>query len=335
MNKLPQGKGYYIWGPPGNPITAATLAKEAGISHVLIKICDGINRYPFPSIYPVDPTPALVQAFQAHGIDVWGWGYVYGNNPAGEATRAVNRAIELGVSGFVVNAEHEYKQHSDRHNRARAYMAGLRAGLGADFPIGLSSYRYPSYHPQLPWLEFLSKCDFNSPQVYWIWATNAGYQLRRSVQEFSQMAIKRPIVPTGSAFAEHGWAAKPAEVTEFLTVAQELGLQGANFWEWSHTRSRLPALWDLIADYPWTQSEPEPEPGGDEEVKTKFVTLIANQNVRAGPGTTHKITGQLVKGQVLYPVRELAVVSPIEVWARFDQGWIAVVHGGTRYLRTA
>ena len=81
-------------------------------------------------------------------------------------------------------------------------------------------------------------------------------------------------------------------------------------------------------------TQPIPQPPPEEvAVKTTFVALVNGQNIRSGPATSHPATGQLKAGQVLYPVHELAVVSPSEVWARFDIGWVAMTHGGTRYLR--
>lgn len=314
MNKLPRGLGFFIWMPPADPARAAATAKAAGVDHVLVKIADGTLRFPN---WQADPWPVIIAAFEALGIECWGWQYVYGRNPSGEATIAVNRAIQLGVRGFVVNAEAEYKAHPDRHTRARAYMAGLRAGLGADFPIGLSSYRYPSYHPELPWREFLEPCNFNMPQVYWVWATNAGAQLRRSILEFDQMPVQRPIVPTGAAFAEWGWAAKPAEVLDFLKVAKELNLPGANFWEWNHTLSRLPACFDVIADFPWSPL-PEPEPRPQPQPEVIMLEILVNLNLRTGRNTQ---PGGVIRTMQRGEKVRLLEVGPLEngyAWLRVE-----------------
>ena len=326
--RMPKGKGWYIWQALADPVAAATLARAAGISHVLFKICDGTIRYPFAGPFPVDPLPVSVATFKAHGIDVWGWGYVYGTYPEREADIAVERALELGVTGFVVNAEAQYKRYPDRHLRARAYMARLRSGLGADFPLGLSSYRFPSYHPELPWYEFLSSVDFNMPQVYWMQAHNAGAQLKRTVQEFSTMAVKRPIIPTGAAFKEHGWRAEPLEVLEFLQTAQELCVPGVNFWEWSLARRDLPACWDVIAQFPWGTTPPEPPP--DPELSGTPLRVIASAlNVRTGPGVGYPIVGSLHAGDIV----EILGVGGIDAWVEFEPGRYAAVRiGGKTYM---
>jgi hypothetical protein len=322
----------YLWNithtEGGNYERIATLAAEAGLTHALVKIADG--PYPFNIANRVDLVPPLAAALRSNGISVWGWHYVYGASPLLEAEIAIGRVKGLKLDGYIIDAEAEYKQ-AGKARAASIFMQRLREGLPNTL-VGLASYRYPSYHPQLPWREFRSKSDFDLPQVYWIHAHNPAAQLARSVREFSQMSPRLPYFPTGAAFKEWGWVSTPAEVLEFLKAAQIYG--ACNFWSWENCRKNLPKVWDTIAQYPW-QGKPVPVPSPPEEVtvKTKFVALVNGQNVRSGPATSYPATGQLKAGQVLYPVHELAIVSAAEVWARFDIGWVAMTHGGTRYLR--
>lgn len=249
-----QGKGFFTWWlvnvEGGNPQVIASLARAANLTHVLIKVADG------PYLYNVDRTTgydyALVtaQALKAQGIRVWAWHYVYGDNPDGEASMAIRRCRLLDVDGYVVNAEVEYKRPGMR-DRARRLMGQLREGL-PNLPMALSSYRYPSLHPELPWREFMNAVDIAMPQVYWMQATNPAQQLQRTVREYQSMTPLRPIVATGAAFREHGWQPSVSEVLEFLQTAQALNLSAVNFWEWSNARSgRLPGVWEAIRDYPW------------------------------------------------------------------------------------
>lgn len=256
-----KGKGFYLWKIPncenGNPGAIARVAYAAGLTHVLIKIANGIYRSNYDYDRKVDFVPEVAAALKARGIQVWGWHYVYGNDPAGEARMAVQRMRELYLDGYVLDAEVEYKAPGKR-SAASQFMRLLRAGL-PDKPIALSSFRYPSYHPQLPWREFLERCDLNMPQVYWMKADNPGAQLTRCVQEFQNLTPFRPIFPTGAAFPEHGWQPTAAEVTEFLNTARGLELQGVNFWSWDSTRSKMPELWELIAKYDWDGALPLPD----------------------------------------------------------------------------
>ncbi len=245
-----QGKGFYIWRisrvEGGDVNTIAEMAERAQLTHVLLKIADGTKSYNI--VNGQDLARALTNALHQRGIQAWGWHYVYGYDPLGEARIAIQRVKELRLDGYVIDAEAQYKEPG-KDVAARKFMQALRNGL-PDIPVALSSYRFPSYHPQLPWREFLEKCDYNMPQVYWMFATNPAAQLARCVREFQNITPFRPIIPTGAAFSEHGWTPSPAEVKEFLDAARELNLSAANFWEWYDAR-RIPNMWATIRDYPW------------------------------------------------------------------------------------
>lgn len=246
-----QGKGYFIWKilecEGGNVTAIANLAQQAGFTHLLIKIADGIYSYNVAS--GNDLVPPLVRALHNRGIQAWGWHYLYGDNPTGEADRAITRLRQTGVDGFVLDVEVEYKEPG-KSRAATLFMDRLRSAF-PNLPLALSSYRFPSYHPQVPWRQFLEGCDYNMPQVYWQMAHNPADQLRRSVQEFQALTPFRPILPTGAAYVSGSWSPSPQEVIQFLQTAQSLNLSAANFWEWSNTRRFLPKVWEAVRDHNW------------------------------------------------------------------------------------
>jgi len=246
------GKGFYIWQlkycENGNPNRIAALAKEADLSHVLIKIADGTFPYNIDLDNGFDYARPVIKQLQKHNISVWGWQYVYGDHPTQEAEIAVSRALDLGVEGFVINAEGQYSS-LDKAPAASRYMNILRNNLGS-MPLALSSYRYPSYHRNLPWVNFLERCDYNMPQVYWVQShDNAGLQLQRCVNEFKSMHPFRPIIPTGPTFKQDGWIPHQDEVLEFMKVAKALNLSAVNFWYWEGCRRYMTEFWDLVHDY--------------------------------------------------------------------------------------
>jgi ketosteroid isomerase-like protein len=248
-----QGKGFYIWQikrcEGGSADAIADAAVQAGLSHVLIKIADGTNSYNIDLASGVDLVPAVKQALKVRNIQVWGWQYVYGYDPIGEANIAIQRIQQLDLDGYAIDAESQYAQPG-RDVAASQFMTRLRTVL-PDFPVALSSYRYPTYHPQLPWQAFLEKCDINMPQVYWVESHNPGEQLARSLREFQTITPFKPLIPTGSAYKQGSWEPSSAEIIEFLQTARNLNMSAANFWEWGHTRLYLPGLWDTIATYSW------------------------------------------------------------------------------------
>jgi hypothetical protein len=253
-----EGKGFFTWKIPncenGDARLIAARAKEAGLTHLVVKIADG------PTIYngnwgdAKDYTTPVVNSLRAQGLKVWGWHYIYGDNPIGEANVAVTRIHQYNLDGYVIDAEKEFEL-AGKKTAAKKFMTQLRAGC-PDLSIALSSYRFPSLHPQVPWTEFLEQCDLVMPQVYWMKAHNPGDQLARCVAEFQSKTPSRPVVPTGAAFREFGWNPTDAEVLEFCKKAKELNLSGVNFWEWSDARSgTIPGVWDTITEYKWREKD--------------------------------------------------------------------------------
>jgi hypothetical protein len=255
-----QGKGFFIWKvrdcERGDVQAIASLAQSAGLSHVLIKIADANLPYNVDSRTQIDLALLLAQALRDRGIQVWGWHYVYGQDPAGEARIAIRRVQQLNLDGYVIDAEAEYKEMG-KAAAARRFMRDLRQGL-PNVPVALSSFRFPSLHPQLPWKEFLELCDYNMPQVYFEQAHNPDAQLRRCLREFQAMTPARPVIPTGPTYKWNGWRPTDSDISEFLRTSETLKFPALNFYSWEACRRDLPNLWDLVAQYPYGAPPPAP-----------------------------------------------------------------------------
>ncbi len=270
------GKGMMIWQisrcEGGDPVKIALAAKEAGLTHVLIKVAEATGPYNIDKTTGVDLVPPVVSALRAKGIGVWGWHYVYGYNPTGEAQIAIKRTKEFNLDGYVIDAEAEYKLPG-REVAAATYMNTLRAGL-PNTPIALCSYRFPTYHPELPWTTFLNKCDYNMPQVYWQGAHNPGEQLERTVREFKNITPYRPIMPTGPIYKAGDWEPTPADVIEFMDKAQELNLSSVNYFEWYYGRTIMKPVWSAVANYKWGTTTPtEPQ-----DITTQYLNALNSHN---------------------------------------------------------
>ncbi len=247
-----QGKGFYTHilseCEAEDPLAIACAARDAGLSHVLVKIGDGTQPFGLDATGQ-DLSLPVIQALRAAGIAVWGWHTVYGDDPTGEAALAILRVQELALDGYVLCAGAAYEQ-ADKAQAARAFMTALRADW--DVPIALSSYRFPNFHPELPWAAFLEKCDAVMPQVYWEAAHNAGSQLRESIRQYKALPNARPCIPTGAAYGRlGGWAPTLEDVADFINTAKDLGVEALNFYSWDTCRSNLSPVWDLIANLAW------------------------------------------------------------------------------------
>lgn len=273
------GKGYFIWKIPkvlnGDPHAIADKAAEAGLSHILIKIADGFDWvYNFNYDEKVDLVPPLRDALWGAGIKVWGWHYVRGKDPMGEAQLGIRRMKELGLEGYVIDAEAEYKL-SGRKKAAEIYMEELKKGL-PDVPIALSTYRYPLFHPGVPYEAFLEKCDLNMPQVYFEGARNPEKQIERCLEQYQALKVTRPTISTGPAYATKEWRPTADETIRFMTKVKELGQTAVNFWSMANALApEMEEVWKAIAEFEWP----------DETPKVDIVDqLIERLNQREGNG---------------------------------------------------
>ncbi len=248
------GKGMFIWKlqdvEGGDPDAIAEAAVEAGLSFVIIKVADGDQFYRHYTDEGRDLLPQTIDALHIKGIQVWGWQYIYGDDPKEEALAGSNRVQELGLDGFVVNAEAEFKQ-AGKDEVASIYMSTLLANL-PDVPVGLSSYRFPNFHAPFPFEEFLEGADYMMPQVFWVQANNPQEQLLRSILEFEELDPEIDILPIGPAHLDGDWQPTAGELKEFLDAALEAGVPAVAFWEWGSARGDLPpSIWITISQCEW------------------------------------------------------------------------------------
>ena len=247
-----QGKGFFTNILPecegGDPSSILAAAQAAGLSHVVIKIADAGEALGIDDS-GIDFTAPVVHTLHAFGIAVWGWHSIKGDDPSEEAAISIERTQALGLDGYVVEVKSEY-QRPGMVDAARQFMTAVRGAF--TIPIALSSYRFPDFHPDLPWATFLEFCDLHMPQVTWEYAHDAGVQLRESKRQCDALPNARPFIPTCAACTASGWAPSVEELIDFLNTACALDLPAVNFMDWAACRQKLPQLWKTIADFAWS-----------------------------------------------------------------------------------
>jgi len=268
-----QGKGFFVWRirdcENGDVNAIASLAAQANYSHLLIKIADGIALSNYDTLKNIDYVAPVAAALRAKGIQVWGWHYVYGNDPLREARLAAQRVAALNLNGYVVDAEIEYKQPG-KAVAARSFMTELRKYLPST-PVALSTYRYPSYHMEFPFNAFLEKCDYTMPQVYYEQAHNQDAQLLRCIQEYKTLVTPRPLIPTGPTYRAGTWYPTIGDTNLFMKTAVNQHLAGVNFFSWDECRRDLNSLWTTIGSFAW------PGPA-TVDFPDKFITALNTRN---------------------------------------------------------
>ena len=285
------GKSMMLWKikdvQGGNPELIADHAKQMGATSLQIKAANGVSAYNLKLTATgwkdilVGP---LVDALAQEGIDTWGWHYIYGTEPEREAQRAAERMATYPYKGWILDVEKEFKV-ADAASRARRFMSTLR-GLLPDATLAFCSYRYPSYHREVPYHEFLPGCDFVMPQVYWVHNDNPAEQLARTIGEYNELyetlgLDPLPMIPVGAAYKEWGWQATAGQVHEFLDAAKNLEkLGGVSFWRHGHAIAL--GLDDTIADFDWPVEPVEPPtvpPTLEERISTIETNVSANTEI--------------------------------------------------------
>jgi hypothetical protein len=220
------GQGMWIWyvsaSEKGNVAAIVARAHAAGVTTVYVKSSDGASNYWSQF------SPQLVQELHANGLKVCAWQYVYGSNPAGEANLGA-RAVTNGADCLVIDAESQYE---GKYAAAQTYINDLRALIGPNYPLGLASFPYVSFHPSLPYSVFLGPngAQYNAPQMYW---KDIGVSVDTVFANtyIGNRIYGRPIYPLGQTYG----GVSTADLLRFREEAVDYGASGLSFWDWQET----------------------------------------------------------------------------------------------------
>jgi hypothetical protein len=218
------GSGMWVWylgrGTGGtDPDAIAAKAAAAGIHTLFIKSADGDNVWSQFS-------RAAVAGLKATGLNVCAWQFVYGNDPVGEA-RAAAVAVQNGADCFVIDAEGAYE---GKYAQAQTYMRTLRAEVGPEFPIALTSFPYVNFHGAFPYSVFMApgNATFNLPQVYWKAIGDSPDTSLATTYLYNRVYDTAPVYPLGQAYD----GTSSADVQRFRQLSQAYGAKGVSWWDW-------------------------------------------------------------------------------------------------------
>jgi len=272
------GDGMWIWyvskSQGGSVAAIAAQAKAHGIQTVFVKSADGGNVWSQFSA-------AAVAALKAAGLHVCGWQFVYGSDPVAEARAGAVAALR-GADCFVIDAEGSYE---GRYAQAQRYMTALRAEVGPDYPVGLTSFPYVDFHPGFPYSVFLApgNASFNLPQDYW---KTIGDPVDRSLAHTYtwNAPYEAGIYPLGQTYD----GAPPSGIEAFRQLAAGYGARGLSWWDWQETTD---AGWNAVGA-PISPQAPPPTPIGPKLGRgSKGDLVVWVQEHLAGAGQTITVDG--------------------------------------------
>jgi peptidoglycan hydrolase-like protein with peptidoglycan-binding domain len=217
--------GMWIWyvdaSEGGSAGRIVARARRAGIGTLYIKAGDAGH------VWSQFSRP-LVGALHRGGLDVCAWQFVYGDSPVAEAKVGAS-AVRRGADCLVIDAEGQYE---GKYAAADRYVRGLRARIGAGFPLSLAGFPYVDYHPSFPYSVFLGPegATVNQPQMYW----KAIGTSVRAVYEHTYLFNRlwgHPIYPIGQTY---GGAARK-DILRFRRFAASYDGLAPSWWDWQET----------------------------------------------------------------------------------------------------
>lgn len=338
------GTGFYIWKLKSVlPIDRLIESlKRANANWVWIKVADGVSKY---NLVPDDSGLIdVIEALKSAGIHVGGWHFIYPNpvmSPGAQAGVAGERYQKLGLESWSIDAEQVssvrayWKFLADgslnpyRKTSAKIYMQQIRgAGVPQKHPVAVSTYRYPDYHLEFPFSQFVNSenNDIIAQQMYWIGSHNPREQLLRSVEQYNKTVRAGlpplPFVPIGAAFGVGSWVPADKELVEFIDAAKEIGAKAWGFWSLDWTLANKPEWLDVIGGNSSPPPPPPPPPPGN-VTKVEIVGLDPDETLRMRNSIFGTVVGMTWNG-AQFEVEGEDKDSQGRVWYQVGKSiWIA------------
>jgi hypothetical protein len=238
-----EGKWVWVWNwrrcDGADAARVAARLRVAGCAGALVKAFDGPRWFDQGRAWR-----DIAAELKANGVAVGGWGYCYGNDPAGEAQRAIETALYGQADLLVLDVEAEYK---DRPQAADELCRRIRDALGPEYPIYFSSFAIARYHRSFPFEIFRRYCTGAAPQVYWnAFRWPVEQSLAWTYVDYAALGIPpEQIHPVGGLYQQGTVTFPPPdEVRAFAQVAAQQGSRGVSFWSYEHMNEEM---WQAVA----------------------------------------------------------------------------------------
>jgi hypothetical protein len=222
------GDGMWIWyvshSSGGNLDRIQAKAEQHNVKTVYIKAGDGVQQWR-------QLNPWLVSQLHLRGLRVCAWQFVYGKHPRTEALLGA-AAKRMGADCLVIDAEGHYE---GRYAAAQSYMKRLRARVGPDYEVALTSFPWVTYHPAFPYSVFLGPdgAQENLPQMYWKTIGVSTDRIYQVTWTFNGV-YGRPIYPLGQTYANP----RASDVLRFRKLGTSYGARGISWWVWQYSGNR-------------------------------------------------------------------------------------------------
>jgi hypothetical protein len=300
MIELPSmGKGCYLWQASklkgGDPISIRDMMKAASVDHVAIKIFDGSQVW--KGLEPI------FEELTSAGIACGGWGYEYLKYSWSYEAKACVTAAKL-YGAWLRYLLHDFESEANYQTSAAwSFIQEVRKALPV-LPMGTNSWWSPKLHPEAPFYQYRSKCDFDAPQVY-----TRGYAVVEkyldSKAQYKKLFPHLPWrLPAGDMYHENGVEPKPGDVLTFMRMAHsDPDAGGCVMWAADQCETTV-RLWEEFSSYRWSKDdvvEPSiavPPPPVQKPVPLfSGVVKVDGLRKHPSPSVSSAVTGSFVRGE--------------------------------------
>jgi LysM repeat protein len=227
------GKWIWVWNlrrcDGGDTRRISSRLQSAGCAGAIVKAFDGPRWFNQGQSFQ-----QIAAELKSHGAAAGAWGYVYGDDPAGEAKRAIE-TVQYGEADLLVlDVETELK---NRPEAAEEICGRIREALGPDYPLYYSSFAIARYHRAFPFSVFNRHCTGAAPQVYWhAFRWPVEQSLAMTYEDYAALGVAPSrVFPVGGLYQEGLVRYPPAEeVLEFGARAAQGRSAGVSFWSYEH-----------------------------------------------------------------------------------------------------
>ena len=257
------GKGDWIWQIASARASAGATTnlqlfqylKNKGMSWVTVKAGDGSTAW-------TQFSTQLVNDAHTAGLKIFGWTYMYGTNPTGEANVA-KAALAKGADGFIIDAEAEYRDLPNNDQAATTFCESVRAAYPNHF-LAHAPFPIVSYHSAFPYYTFGKYCDAVMPQDYWDaigvtparmnqWRNDEWNALYNNFRSTGRADAIKPIIPIAQGWNVSTNSLTGQEILDFVSIMKNTanpaspgGYKGVSFWSVQHHTAEH---WNAIGQF--------------------------------------------------------------------------------------
>lgn len=241
---LPYGKGMWIWQADktedGNVDAIVNKAVATGLTHLYVRTgssWDGFYAAPF--------LDQLLPLAHKAGIRVYGWDFPSLSSVPDDVARA---GVAIGhqtpggehIDGFAADIETRAEGTQISAEAATAYGTALRQAVGRTTPLIAVVPRPSPERVSFPYAQVVASFDAVAPMVYWL-NRQPGTDVAGAINDLRPLG--KPLFPIGQAYdggPEGGrpGVPPPAELMQFMQVAQDGGVTGVSFWDWQEANQQ-------------------------------------------------------------------------------------------------